>query len=188
MCERARTRLSLCPQAASQLQTCSSLGCQQAASSLPPPSSRCFFLVVPPPPPLPSPLPLLEEHSGSGCLILEAVQQQRARWLSGWAADGRWERWQRAPAPAAGTEAAMEILLIIRFCCNCTYGNPGPSRGRWCFFPPLGAGWSGLKCGRQGLGGSGEGRGRKWLDLRLPRFTGFQPEIEVWGPLGAGTA
>lgn len=20
----------------------------------------------------------------------------------------------------------MEILLIIRFCCNCTYGNPGP--------------------------------------------------------------
>ena len=33
------------------------------------------------------------------------------------------EQWLQVPA--ARIEAAMEILLIIRFCCNCTYGNPG---------------------------------------------------------------
>lgn len=65
----------------------------------------------------------------------------------------------------------MEILLIIRFCCNCTYGNPGPlsrevgvSSHLW--GPDGVGGWKGWKCGRQGgVGGSRVGRGNKWLDL-----------------------
>lgn len=60
-----------------------------------------------------------------------------------------------------------------------------PSHGRWCIFPPLGASWSGLKCGRQGLGGSREGRGSTWLDLHLPRSGQLPAGVEIWGPLRA---
>lgn len=37
------------------------------------------------------------------------------------------EQWLQVPA--ARIEVAMEILLIIRFCCDCTYGNQAPSVG-----------------------------------------------------------
>lgn len=83
---------------------------------------------------------------------------------------GATERWLQAPA--AGTKAAMEILLIIRFCCNCTYGNPGPSPGRRRGFPPLGAGWSGAYVWLPRFGGSREGNGCEWEwpELGLPLF------------------
>lgn len=75
-----------------------------------------------PSPPLPS--PLLEEHSeqwlGPGGCAAAAGKGGRVAGLL----MGARERWPHAPA--AGTEAAMEILLIVRFCCNCTYGNPDP--------------------------------------------------------------
>lgn len=57
----------------------------------------------------------------------------------------------------------MEILLIIRFCCNCTYGNPGPlSREVGVSSHPWGpagggGGWRGRNRGRQGLE-QGEGQ------------------------------
>lgn len=73
------------------------------------------------------------------------------------------ERWLHAPA--TGTEAAMEILLIIRFCCNCTYGNPGtPQREVVCLKPP--GGWlEQAEMWPAGCGGSRGGRLGKWLDL-----------------------
>lgn len=52
----------------------------------------------------------------------------------------------------------MEILLIIRFCCNCTYGNPGPPVTGGGVFAP--GGWlEGLRPGHQGR------EGDTWLDL-----------------------
>lgn len=51
---------------------------------------------------------------------------------------GAGKRWPQAAA--VGTEAAMEILLIIRFCCNCTYGNPGSLSWEVLYLPASG-GW-----------------------------------------------
>lgn len=48
------------------------------------------------------------------------------------------EQWLQVPATVI--EAAMEILLIIRFCCNCTYGNPGTLCGEWHALSHLGTG------------------------------------------------
>lgn len=57
---------------------------------LPLPFSSCLSTLLPSP---------LDEHSeGSGCLILEVVQQQPARWPSGWSA----EESQEPGAMAAG--------------------------------------------------------------------------------------
>lgn len=100
---------------------------------------------------------------------------------------GARERWPLAPA--TGTEAAMEILLIIRFCCNCTYGNPDPSHGRWCIFPPLGAGgWNGLKCDCQGLGDSKGGWAQvARLELCVPLFwPASSLRLKSGGHLGQG--
>ena len=81
---------------------------------------------------------------------------------------GATERWPQAPA--AGTEAAMEILLIIRFCCNCTYGNLGPLSREAVWLPTSGGRpeWAYVWLAR--FGGSREGSGCKWLELCLPPF------------------
>lgn len=158
MCARTRG-LQPRAQAASQLQTCSSSGCQQAAGSLPPrPSSPSPSLLSSPRASLPS--LLLEEHSEAAarCWSLCGGISKGAEWPGCWWAPGSLERWLHAPA--AGTEAAMEILLIIRFCCNCTYGNPGARCGRRRTLPPLGAGWSGLKCVWRGLRATGKEGGQ----------------------------
>lgn len=64
----------------------------------------------------------------------------------------------------------MEILLIIRFCCNCTYGNLGPLSREAVWLPTSGGRpeWAYVWLAR--FGGSREGSGCKWLDLCLPPF------------------
>lgn len=84
VCERVyrEEESSLCPQAAGQLQTCSLLRMPAGASlPLPPPRSTRR-------PPSP---PLARGALRSGCLVLEAVQPQLRRWLSGRAAEGAGE-------------------------------------------------------------------------------------------------
>lgn len=68
----------------------------------------------------------------------------------------------------------MEILLIIRFCCNCTYGNPGPLSREVGVPPTSGGRLEGAEAGGGGIvagevrsrgRGSRAGMGNKWLDL-----------------------
>ena len=106
------------------------------------------------------------------------------------------ERWPHAPA--TGTPAAMEILLIIRFCCSCTYGNPAP-RGVAVSPPPRGRlegveSWPpGLEQG-QGQGGDGEQvagpvltPGRPASSLELNSGGHSRPEgLEMGGPGSEG--
>ena len=81
----------------------------------------------------------------------------------------------------------MEILLIIRFCCNCTYGNTGPlsrevvclpTSGGWLEWAEM---WPSRFGGQQGREGGTSG----WTYVN-PVPASFQPGVEVWGPLGAG--
>lgn len=80
----------------------------------------------------------------------------------------------------------MEILLIIRFCCNCTYGNPGPPLTEggvashlwgWLEWAYL---WLGRLGGQQGRGVQAAG------SVFTPVLASIQPGVEVWSHPWAG--
>jgi hypothetical protein len=149
------------PQAAGQLQTCSSLGCQQALgpSSLPPSLPPSFL------PPLHAPptLPLVRGALGrkravSGCLILEAIQQQPARWPSGPGCRGEPGTWSDGCTPLPQAQRLpWKFSSSFDSAVTAPMVTQAPLRGRWCVLSPLGAGWSRLKCGQQDAGAAGEG-------------------------------
>lgn len=81
----------------------------------------------------------------------------------------------------------MEILLIVRFCCNCTYGNPGPlSREVVCL--PTSGGW--LEWAEMWPSRFGGQQGREGGQVAGPMLTPCRPasslELESGGRSGQG--
>lgn len=156
-----------------------------AGASLPPPP-RSTRAARPPS------LPLARGALRSGCLVLEAVQRQPRRWLSGRAAEGsRGARSDGRTLPPRGRRLPWKYFSSFASAVTAPMVTQAPSHGRWGCPPTSGGRLEGAESwpARFGAGGGAAGQGwgtSGWTCVNRPRPASFQPGVELWGPLQAG--